>query len=280
MTSVPVTSRSLRAVRLRARIPRMAATTAVIILSIAGIRSIVAPPRRSVIVKASSQPTLDQGAELFAESFARAYLTWDSTSQTAREAALSMYLSTTLNQDAGVQPVGSETVSWTAIAGEQGEGSQTLVTVAADTSSGLTYLSVPVARDSHGFLFVPSYPALVGPPATDTSASLPTQQQVTTQALQTVVGRAVTNYLAGNQDNLLADLTPSAVVSLPVRRMTVTQVQPATWIVPGQRVAVEVTAADSLGNTMTLTYQVGVQKQERWYVQSIEVDPTFEGGSP
>ena len=31
---------------------------------------------------------------------------------------------------------------------------------------------------------------------------------------------------------------------------------------------------------MTLTYDLDVEKLDRWYVNSIQVDPTFQGGSP
>jgi hypothetical protein len=259
--------------------PRALAATVVVILSVAGLRSIVAPARTTVVARASAARGPDQGAEGFAQAFARAYLSWSSDSPGGQAAALRPFLASGLDENGGVQPSASESVSWTAVVGEQASGSHTLVTVAAQTSAGLEYLSVPVARDQHGFLFVSSYPALVGPPASDPSASTPQQQQVNDSTLQTVVARAVTNYLAGNQANLLADLTPNALVSLPIQHMTVTQTQPATWIATGHEVAVQVTATDAHGDSMTLAYQVGVEKLDRWYVQSIQVDPTYEGDS-
>jgi hypothetical protein len=280
MTEIKIDRRSLRAARWHAKVPRMLALVLVVVLSIAGIRSILAPRTTTVISRPTATPTVDQGAEEFAQEFARAYLTFNSNDQQQRQHMLQPFLSNTLGQDAGVQPAnGSQSVSWTSVAGSQAEGQQTLVTVAAGTSNGLMYLAVPVARDSHGFMFIPNYPAFVGPPATNPSASLPSQQQISDSSLQTVVARAVTNYLAGNQSNLLADLTPNALVSLPPEHMTVTNTQQATWISQGHSVAIQATATDSHGNSWTLTYDVGVEKLDRWYVQSIQVNPTFTGGA-
>src|SRR5262249_11306337 len=119
-----------------------------------------------------------------------------------------------------------------------------------------------------------------GPPASNTGASVPTPEQVSDPSLQAVVTRAVTNYLVGNKTNLLADLSPTALVSLPTSHMSVQSTQQATWISPGHSVAIQVTAVDSHGNSWTLSYDVGVEKLDRWYVRSIQVNPTFRGGSP
>lgn len=282
MTEIKSTRRSLRAARLQATVPRALAALVALILCAAGVRSIVARQTTTVVTH-SPASTVDQGAESFAEAFARSYLTWSSQSQSQsqRETALQPYLSNALDQNGGFQTgnASTESVSWTSVAGGQAIGGQTLVTVAAQTTDGMVYLSVPVGRDSHGFLFVSGYPAIVGPPASDPNASLPAQQQVTDSSLQTVVARAVTNYLAGNKANLLADLTPTALVSLPTRHMSVTTVQQATWVTPGSRVAIQVVANDSHGDSFTLSYELGVEKLDRWYVQSIQVDPTFKGGT-
>ena len=104
---------------------------------------------------------------------------------------------------------------WTAAAGARRSGNRQTVTVAAQTSAGPVYLAVPVARDERGFLYVAAYPALVGPPATNTAADAPTEEDVEDPRLRDVVERAITNYLAGEKRNLLADLAPEAVVSLP-----------------------------------------------------------------
>jgi hypothetical protein len=280
MTEIKTTARSLRAIRFQAALPRTIVTLGVIVLAAAGIRTIVAGPANTVVTRTSATVAIDQGAESFAETFARIYLTWNGQDLTQRQAALAPYLASTLDAAAGVQPGGTSTqsVDWTSVVGEQNGAGQTLVTVAAQTSGGVDYLSVPVARDSHGFLYVAGYPALVGPPASDPNASPPQLEEITDPSLQTVTSRAVTNYLAGNQRDLLADLTPTALVSLPPEHLTVTDVNQAQWVVPGRRVAIQVVASDAQGDSLTLTYELTVEKLDRWYVQSIQANPTFDGG--
>lgn len=279
MSDPRIVTRSLRSIRIQAQAPRVVLLVLALVLSMAGLRAIISPARATVISRPSASPTVDQGVEGFAQAFTSAYLTWNATNPAQHESSLEPFLSSGLDANAGMQPgSASESVEWTYVVDEQTDGDQTLVTVGAQTTGGLIYLSVPVARDDHGFMFISAYPALVGPPASDTSASLPTQEQVTDSSLRTVVARAVTNYLAGNQTNLLADLTPNALVSLPPQHLTVTSTQPATWVVPGHRVAIQVSASDVNGNSWTLTYELDVEKLDRWYVQSIQVDPTFQGG--
>jgi hypothetical protein len=278
MNRILVTKRRIRTVRLHLWLPRVVALIVALLLSAAGLRAILAPPRPEIVGRTAPAPAFDQGAEGFADAFSRVYLTWSVSTTQARDAQLAPFLSSSLDPAGGVQPNGSESVSWTSVVGEEASGGQWLVTIAAQTSSGLIYLCVPVSRDQRGFLFVSSYPALVGPPASDPNAPVASQQPIDDQALQTVVARAVTNYLAGNQADLLADLTPGALVSMPAQRLSVTATESATWLIPNQRVAIEVTASDAEGNSLTLTYEIGVEKLDRWFVQSIQINPTFDGG--
>jgi hypothetical protein len=279
MSEVRTVSRSLRVIRFRAGLPRAIAALFVLVLAVAGVRAILAPSRTAMVKTSVASTRLDQGAEAFAQAFTHAYLTWNANDPNQQQAALAPFISNALDQGAGVQPgPGSQTVEWTYVVGEHAEAGETLVTVGAQTTAGLVYLSVPVERDSRGFLFVPDYPAFVGPPASNTNADVPPQEQVEDSGLQTVVARAITNYLAGNTANLLADLTPNAVVSLPAEHMTVTNTQQANWVTPGHRVAIQVQASDTHHNSWTLSYEVTVERLDRWYVQSIQVDPTFEGG--
>lgn len=279
--STPATvTRSLRSVQLRARIPRAVALLVVVILCMAGLRAIIAPPRPQIVTRAVATHTTDQGADAFAQAFARAYLSWKGDDAQAHQAAVARYMSSTLADADAVAPGRrSQTVQSTFVAGEQADSHQTLITVGTQTSHGLVYLSVPVARDSHGFMYVSGYPAIVGPPATDTDGSVSGGEPVSDSALRTVADRAITNYLAGNKTNLLADLAPNALVSMPTQHLKVTDTQPATWITPDRRVEVQVSATDKHGNSWTLAYQLSVQNRGRWYVQSIQVDPTFQGGN-
>lgn len=279
MSTPTIVTRSLRSVQFRARVPRAVALLLVVILCIAGLRAILAPARTEVVARPVAAPATDQGADGFAQAFTRAYLSWKADDSGAYQAAVSQYLSGAEAQSLQAPGNGSQTVQSTFVTGEQREGQQTLITIGAQTNHGLVYLSVPVARDRHGFLFIASQPAFVGPPASDTSASVSTGEQVNDPALQRVVNRSITNYLAGNRSNLLADLTQNALVSIPTQHLTVTDTQPATWVVPNRRVAIQVSADDTRGNTWTLTYELSVEKLDRWYVQSIQVDPTFQGGN-
>jgi hypothetical protein len=280
--SVPqLTTTSFRAARVRARIPRIVAAVLVCLLSAAGLRVILSGPPQPAPARTITTPAGDQGATSFAEAFTRAYLTWDAEDPAARERSLAPFLGSALDQDGGVQPGtgDSQRVNWTAVLGDRRDGTRRLITVMAQTSNGLMYLSVPVARDQRGFLSIAGYPAIVGPPAVDKDQQQPSEDEVDDAALQTVVTRALTNYLATNERNLLADLTPDAVVSLPSAALKVTHVDEITWVKPGRRVAMQVDAQDGRGTSWTLRYELDVLKRDRWYVRSLQVNPTFQGGS-
>src|SRR5204863_8353328 len=135
-----------------------------------------------------------------------------------------------LDSDGGLQPPAgrNQPVAWTATIAEDRAGRHTNVIVAAEAGGELVYLAVPVERDSRGFLSVPAYPALVGPPAVDTRAEPREEDDVEDPRLQAVAERAVRNFLAGQRQNLLADLTPDAVVSLPGERFRVPSVESVT----------------------------------------------------
>jgi hypothetical protein len=275
-------TRSLRIVRLQALAPRLLVSTALVVLCVAGLRAIVAAPRTLPPPPSAPAPRQqDLGAEAFAQSFVRSYLTWDAADLAARSSSLRGFLNSGLDEDAGLTPADgtSQSVRSTEVLGTHGSGGELAVTVAAQTSAGTTYLTVPVLRDQRGFLSIAGYPALVGPPATDLNTEPPQGQDVEDTALQAVVTRAVTNYLAGERRNLLADLTPDAVVSLPPRPMRVTSTDRIAWVQTGKRVAVDVVAQDAEKSSWTLGYELDVRKNDRWYVRSIQVDPTFQGGS-
>jgi hypothetical protein len=87
---------------------------------------------------------------------------------------------------------------------------------------------------------------------------------------------AVRNYLAGRRDDLLADLAPGAVVSLPERPLRLRSTDAITWARRPRLVAVEVEAPT--GQRLTLRYELAVARRDRWYVRAIEVDPTSKGG--
>ncbi|HET6449049.1 MAG TPA: conjugal transfer protein [Conexibacter sp.] len=280
-----LTTRSARSARWAAAAPRTIGLVLVGVLAAAGLRVIVAgppaaPPAR--VVRAQ-EPTSDPAIEAFAQAFAREYLTWRPNHAEVRAARLRPYLGTGLDEDGGLSPVSdtSQRVEWTAIGGAHPDGSGVTVLVVAGTSNGLVHLSVPVARDARGFVTVAGYPALLGPPPTDPQAALqPPGASVEDADLLAVVERALTNYLAGERENLLADLTPDAVVSLPDRHLRVTDVRNVTWLRENRVVAVELEARDAHHTTWTLRYELSVQRSDRWYVRSLDPDPSTGGARP
>jgi conjugative transposon protein TcpC len=271
---------SARTLRLRALAPRIAFYGLVGILAVAGLRAALAPAEEPVAAPRVESQASDLGAESFAEAFARTYLTWQADGEDERERLLAPFLPSTLDADAGLAPPedGEQEVEWTAVAGSHAERSRTIVTVAAETSNGTLHLSVPVGRDPRGFLYVAGYPALVGPPAVNRRPPRADEDEVEDRKLAAVVERALTNYLARARGNLLADLTPDAVVSLPVQALRVASVDEVTWVRPNRRTAVVLEAEDERGGSWTLRYELEVRKRDRWYVRSLQVDPTFRGG--
>lgn len=270
---------SLRATRLRAQAPRIVLGVLVTILAAAGVRAIVSRPHSTVRVVNAPAAGYDLGAGAFAEAFTAVYLSWGGADQKARDAQLKSYLPTGLDSDGGLQPAsGSEqTVASTHVAAETTRPDETDVVVVANTSAGAQYLSVPVGRDRRGFMYLAGYPALVGAPATNPGATLPNYPQVTDPSVQSVVRRALGNYLSGQGQNLTADLTPDAVVSMPAQQLTLSSVDRMVWTTPGRTVAVEVQTTDHGGDRLTFTYQIGIVRRDRWYVQTIQFDPTLRG---
>ena len=280
MTSLPVVQpRSLRAMRWRARAPRLLLGSCVALLALAGLRAAIAPtPQVPAPARQAAVPDLRAGA--FAEAFARAYLTWDPDRPEQREQRLAHFLSRQVDVDAGMAPAGgsAQHVNWTAVVAERRIGARTTIVVAVETNGEVLHLAVPVERDERGFLGVATYPALVGAPASSSDLSAPTEQDVDDPELRAVSERAVRNYLGGERRNLAADLADGAVVALPSRRLTVDGVESITWA-PGRRVAVQVRASEADGATWTLRYELAVVRRERWYVRALHVNPRSKGVS-
>lgn len=280
MTTLPVVQpRSLRAMRWRARAPRLLVGGCVAVLALAGLRAAIAPaPQVPPPARQAAVPDLRAGA--FAEAFARAYLTWDPDRPEQREQRLAHFLSRQVDVDAGMAPAGgsAQYVNWTAVVAERRIGARTTIVVAVETNGDVLHLAVPVERDERGFLGVVMYPALVGAPATSPDLSAPTEQDVDDPELRAVSERAVRNYLGGERRNLAADLADGAVVAMPSRRLTVDSVESITWA-PGRRVAVQVRASDMDGAIWTLRYELAVVRRERWYVRALHVNPRSKGVS-
>lgn len=281
MSRLETATTSLRSARMRARAPRLLAYSLVAILCIAGLRAILAGPAEPVVRPATGKgPRTDRPAEAMAEGFVRAYLTWDSVRPETREESLADYLPESLDADAGlIPPVGTDQdVDWTAVLGTRRGAHASEVTVVAHTTEGTVYVTVPVARDHDGFLYVAGYPALVGAPPIQRDPRVPRAEEVEDRGLRTVVARALINYLTGTRQNLYADLTPNAVVSLPAQAMRSAEINDITWVAR-DRVAVEATAQDERHGLWTLRYELEVRLRDRWYVRAIQGNPTHKGDS-
>jgi hypothetical protein len=270
--------RSLLAVRMTAAAPRAALFAAVAILAAAALRGIIRPAARP-LPPPPPAPARDLAAEAFAQSFARAYLSWDSADQDGYDARVGGYLAASLTADTelAVPARGSQRVTWTQVVADDrsAQGHRTVI-VEAQAGGPPQYVAVPVGRDAAGALFVAGYPALVGPPATNPNAATALEQEVSDPDLETVVRRALGNYLSAQMSNLRADLTPGAAVSPPTQPLTLRSLDHLTWAAAGTAAAV-VTAATGDGTVLALRYELGVVKRDRWYVTAVEADPRKEG---
>jgi hypothetical protein len=274
---VDVVARSARTTRALAHGPRLVVLAALGLLAIAGARSAIAGPEPAQPVARTSTLAQDLPAQGFAQSFARAYLTWDARNPERHASQVAPYVSRTLDEGAGLQVPerGSQQVLWTAAVQDRAAGARgRVITVAAQTTRSLLHLAVAVQRNGRGLLVVPRYPSIVGPPVSDPTQRVRTEDEVGDGPLRSVARRTVTNYLAGERDNLRADLDRAAVVSLPSAPLEVRSVQSVTWAAP-RVVAVTVNAESPDGASSLLRYELSVIRRDRWYVRAISTDPTF-----
>jgi len=276
-----VTVTNLKQAQLRARAPRVLFYVFILILCLSGLRSILGGPAEATAPRAVAAPATDWTATAYAQDFARAYLTWGvAEPQAEREERLAPYLASDLDPTGGVRPAegADQAVAWTSVVGVRRVGDREIVTVHVGTSNRPLYLAVPVDRTEDGRLGIPGYPAIVGPPASDTRARDVDEPRVDDGSLRGVVERALRNYLALNRDDLLADLTAGALVAPPAEPLTLDRVEDVTWVDEGRRVAVQATAKDAQETQLTLRYELDVTKADRWFVRSVHIDPTFGGG--
>ena len=262
-------------VRAAARAPRAVVLSVCGVLGLVGLKTLFTPSDPPPATPAPSAQA-DVVAAAFAESFARAYLTWEAGGSDRRDEALARLMPR--DDAASADDVGRrhQRVLWSLVTADRPVGAyRRIVTVAAHTTAGLVHLAVPVARNDRGFLYVPSPPALVGPPATATDVAVPAEREVRDPELRTVAGRVVTNYLAREREDLRADLDADAVVSLPDEPMRVDGVDGVTWVAPDRRVAVAVSAAGPRGLRLALRYELSVTRRAgRWLVRTVHVNPT------
>lgn len=262
--------------RMVARVPRVLVSLAGCVLIALGVRGLVTGPEEapSVVPSRVSPAAADLSRMAVAEAFARVYLGSSPEQRGRRAAALRALLADGLDDEVGVLPprAGSarRSLSTAIVAEAERPGGSRLITVAAETSDGTVYLAVPVAPDPSGAFVVIARPAMVGAPRGAPGPPLPTPESVADQALAAVARRSLANYLAGDRANLLADLAPGAVVSLP-EPMRAIRVGDVTWVDRARGlVAVQVAASLRGGARAELRYEIGLVSQgERWLVTGI-----------
>jgi Conjugative transposon protein TcpC len=277
--AVSIRTRPLWRIRFARELPRYLLCT----LSVAGLaasaRFAIAPPRQAAIrvVSSSSSPP-DPGAASYAALFARRYLTWNAVEPEASRRALEAFAQPGMEPEAGLRPPssGQQRVEWAEVVQEREPvPGERVYTVAAQTSTaGLVYLTVGVAREPDGSLALAGYPAFVGAPAIGQAQAQAHLREVQEPALQTVVERALRNYLAGSESELEADLASGARVSLPHIGLSMQSLQRLDWAAGAGAVLAVVQAEDGRGEQYTLAYELDVNRaQGRWEVAAVQMDP-------
>jgi Conjugative transposon protein TcpC len=254
--------------------------TAVSILGLlASARFAFDPPPARVVAPVSQRSSApDLAAEGYAVLFTRRYLTWNAAEPLASAQTLAPFTGAELAPDAGMvlPATGAETVEWAeAVQVREPSPGVSVYTIAAQTdSAGLRYLTVGVRRAADGALTLAGYPAFVGAPASASAQVAGRLHPVTDTGLETVVRRALSNYLAGSAGELAADLVSGAEVSTPASPMQLLSAAHQQWAPGGGSVVTEVEASDQSGVHYLLTYELDVvREQGRWEISAIQTDP-------
>jgi hypothetical protein len=252
--------------RIRARLPRYAFLSFVALMCLAGVRSILLPavPDAAPIAAA---PASDLAEQSYALAFSHAYLSYEGAHQEAREVALEPFASSGLELGAGFSPprAGSQSVQWADVAQVQRPlVGGVIITIAAklSTEQQPVYLSVPIDRDHSGAIYLAGYPSFVGPPLSTARGETDIGgEPVADSEVSALVKRALANYLAGDAENLSADLADAATVTLPTNQLRLEGVDRLDWVSGngGGAVLATVSATDGLGGTYTLRYEVGLR---------------------
>jgi hypothetical protein len=216
----------------------------------------------------------DSGGEWFADEFARAYLSWGPNTA-SREKALAPFLGPAAEPSLGVHPSpgATQVVEWAQVASRgQVAGQATDYTVAVQTSSdGLIYLEVDVAQLGGNRYALTRFPAIVAAPLVARAGALDGVglPVVSSGALESVLSRALKNYLAGSVENLDADLAIGAVVTPPSLPLMLEQVLRFA-VEPSGAIIATVVAQDRKGTTYTLSYTMtAARRSDRWEVSAI-----------
>ena len=264
-------AQSARSLRLLARLPRYALISTCVVLSLAGLRAIVRGDEPSAALSPVLSADTDLEAVALAEQFVRTYLEWNGADTAGNLRGLA----------AGVEPPSvpgavRQHVRWVAASRLERSGSTVVVTVTAATSRAAYHLAVPIGR-RRGVRFVAHEPALVGAAPTTRGPRLALGREVEDRRLAAVARRALTNYLARDHADLVADLDDRAVVVLPDQDARLVAVDELDWVAPGRRIAaaVRVRLVDRV--ELPLRYELAVVRRAgRWLVRAINTNPTTE----
>jgi hypothetical protein len=277
-STVSVSAHPLWRVRVARESPRYLLYLTCLLGLLASARFAIVPPStRLRIVSRTSGSQLDLAAAGFASLFARRYLTWNSAEPQAHLLEVPELGGRGLEAaDLRLPQSGEQRVLWTQVMQTRPAAPGIRIyTVAAETDTdGLVFLTVPVARLADGRLSLAGFPAFVGPPASAPARLSGQTREVTDPALVSVIARALRNYLAGSADELGADLTAWARVSLPTRSLGLESVERVSWSPDERSVLAVVRADDRRGVQYTLGYELDVtQAQGRWEVSAVQMDP-------
>jgi hypothetical protein len=275
--AIDVTSHSMARVRWSARAPRLAILALCAALTAVGLRTVLAAPSP---LRAEPTRTVspDLGAEAVAEDFTRSYLDGTARDRDLRLAALARLAPSVAaaERDDPLPAHPRSRVRWSAVLADQSTPSGRRVTVLLETDQGATAMVVNTTTTPQGVL-VSGFPAIVGPPRAPSIAPSDSVA-VDDPNLSATVDRALGNYLAGRSGDLVADLLPGSVVSVPAQPLRLASVDELSWATAGRSVRADVRAALSDGGELRLAYEIGVARRaDRWFVSWIGSPQTTSG---
>ncbi|WP_354697318.1 hypothetical protein [Paraconexibacter sp. AEG42_29] len=269
---------ALRRLQWRAAYNRHLATAGlVLMLVLAGWRTLDPPAR--VVIRERQGAGLDLPLSAHAARFAEAFVSFSSEDPEARERALAAFDGGRGAAGEGYLPpqTGSRRVLASQVVQASVVPQGTRFTIGLDTvPQGRIYLAVTATRDASGALRIVGFPAVVGGPLTAGVLPDPGGRDVDARDVRDVVTRALRNYLAGRVQDLPADLTGEAVISVPTRPLRLERISELRWEQGvSDSVLATVVAAEPDGPQMSLTYELALTRtSERWFVAAIHTHPT------
>jgi hypothetical protein len=263
------------------RLGRVALWIAVAIVGVRGLSSTFAAKPSPAAVPVKAPPAWpDQRAGAFAAQFAAAWLAV-TPDVAAYRASLEPYADDSALEalpvaDPKAKPV---TVSSVTVASLKGQSEHSArVTVAADTSAGRVWVAARVDRDPAGHLVIVGAPALVAGPQR-AQADPPDGEPLagSLAEAQELAGRYVTAYVTGHPEALTYLVPPGDAPPVALTAGFAADGEPeitALGDVPDAPKRLDllarVTVTDHAKARRTLTYRLGLQRTDRWYVDTIE----------